>query len=59
MTNASAYAVVGIVPQAPAPNDDPQALFDLIREDGVIVGHFYNYNDAVFICDTLNNPQGV
>lgn len=53
---STSYAVVGIVPKAPALSDDPQPLFDLIREDGVIVGHFYHYDD-VFICDALNGVQ--
>ncbi|MCH7357317.1 hypothetical protein MMP61_17365 [Acinetobacter sp. NIPH 1958] len=43
-----------VTPTEPKLNDDPQPLFDIEREDGVLVGHFYNFEHAEIACAALN-----
>ncbi|EXB26031.1 hypothetical protein J537_2332 [Acinetobacter baumannii 1437282] len=43
-----------VTPTEPKLNDDPQALFAIQREDGVLVGHFYHPEHAEISCAALN-----
>ena len=45
------YSVTSTEPKL---NDDPQALFAIQREDGVLVGHFYHAEHAEISCAALN-----
>ncbi|WP_171494180.1 hypothetical protein [Acinetobacter junii] len=38
----------------PKLNDEPQPLFAIEREDGVLVGHFYHFEHAEIACAALN-----
>ncbi|EPG4798045.1 hypothetical protein PTW16_001140 [Acinetobacter baumannii] len=48
------YTVKSLEPQL---NDDSQALFAIVREDDVLVGHFYRYEHAEIACAALNQTQ--
>ncbi|EHU2869893.1 hypothetical protein AYI24_RS07075 [Acinetobacter baumannii] len=48
------YTVKALEPQL---NDDPQALFAIVREDDVLVGHFYRHEHADIACAALNQNQ--
>lgn len=46
------YSVKALEPQL---NDDPQALFAIVRDDDALVGHFYHHEHAEIACEALNN----
>ncbi|HCA5292476.1 TPA: hypothetical protein MW255_001044 [Acinetobacter baumannii] len=48
------YSVKALEPQL---NDDPQALFAIVRDDDALVGHFYHHEHAEIACEALNQTQ--
>ncbi|ELX8353254.1 TPA: hypothetical protein OUE79_000769 [Acinetobacter baumannii] len=48
------YTVKALEPQL---NDDPQALFAIVREDDALDGHFYHHEHAEIACAALNQTQ--
>ncbi len=48
------YTVKALEPQL---NDDPQALFAIVHDDDVLVGHFYRHEHAEIACAALNQNQ--
>ncbi len=38
----------------PQLNNDPQPLFAIEREDGVLIAHFYHFEHAEIACAALN-----
>ncbi len=46
------YTVKALEPQL---NNDPQALFAIVRDDDALVGHFYQHAHAEIACEALNN----
>lgn len=48
------YTVKALEPQL---NDDPQALFAIVRDDDALVGQFYRHEHAEIACTALNNQE--
>ena len=51
------YQHVPVKALEPQLNDDPQALFAIVRDDDVLVGHFYRHEHAEIACAALNQTQ--